>query len=193
MRSYSYVVFAALLGMVTTVAVPQQVVPPPPKPVDGGASLAVTMQFLQTRLSELGAIYYAAYIVDNATGREWVEQVGVETRGVRADAAACRIEYHLKNTTDGKVSYDHDEAIPLHEVQSLEVRTGVQHRKRLDSSDGHPTWDARMDPPLFVVVIRRSGKDTDWFYFGDEDTASRVARGMVHAVELCGGGNRDPF
>jgi hypothetical protein len=30
-------------------------------------------------------------------------------------------------------------------------------------------------------------------YFADEDTANRVAKAMIHAVELCGGGDKDPF
>ena len=32
------------------------------------------------------------------------------------------------------------------------------------------------------------------YYFLDEDTANRVAKAMVHAVELCGGGSKpEPF
>ena len=29
--------------------------------------------------------------------------------------------------------------------------------------------------------------------FDSEDVANRVAKAMLHAVELCGGGNHDPF
>jgi hypothetical protein len=185
--------FLALGLLAFSSASAQKVVAPPPKPADSGPSLSATMQFIQTRLNELGNMYYAAYVHDNATGKDWTEQVSVETRNLIADSATCSIHYHLKNTVNGPVTYDHDESFNLHDVQSLEVRTGIQHRKRLDAGDGHPTWDARMDPPLFVLVIRQSGKDTDWFYFFDEDTASRVAKAMLHAVELCGGGNKDPF
>jgi hypothetical protein len=31
------------------------------------------------------------------------------------------------------------------------------------------------------------------FSFSDVDLANRVAKAMVHAIELCGGGNKDPF
>jgi hypothetical protein len=30
-------------------------------------------------------------------------------------------------------------------------------------------------------------------YFREEDAAQRMAKAMVHAVELCGGGDKDPF
>jgi hypothetical protein len=171
----------------------QQTIAPPPKPIGSGPTLAATMEFIQTKLNEQGNMYYAAYVHDNATGNDWIKQVGVETRNLVADSTKCNINYHLKNTVNGSVSYDDDESFNLHNVQNLEVRTSAQHRKRLDTGDGHPTWDARMDPPLFVLVIRQSGKDTDWFYFFDEDIANRVAKAMVHAVEFCGGGNKDPF
>jgi hypothetical protein len=31
------------------------------------------------------------------------------------------------------------------------------------------------------------------FYFADPATADRVAKAMLRAVELCGGGSTDPF
>jgi hypothetical protein len=33
----------------------------------------------------------------------------------------------------------------------------------------------------------------DNLHFRDEETASRLAKALTHAIELCGGGNKDPF
>jgi hypothetical protein len=46
---------------------------------------------------------------------------------------------------------------------------------------------------MFLVVARGAGNQNTGFYFLDEDVANRIAKAMVHAVELCGGGNKDPF
>jgi hypothetical protein len=46
---------------------------------------------------------------------------------------------------------------------------------------------------MFLVVERRAGNQANGFYFADEEMANRVAKALVHAVELCGGGNKDPF
>jgi hypothetical protein len=33
----------------------------------------------------------------------------------------------------------------------------------------------------------------NWFPFTDADLADRVAKAITHAIELCGGGNKEPF
>jgi hypothetical protein len=43
-----------------------------------------------------------------------------------------------------------------------------------------------------VVVSDLSDKKAE-YVFVDEDLANRVAKALTHAVELCGGGNKDPF
>jgi hypothetical protein len=52
----------------------------------------------------------------------------------------------------------------------------------------------KQDPPLFVLKVRKTDKGTSGFNFFDEQLANRVAKAMVHAVELCGGGRKpEPF
>jgi hypothetical protein len=86
--------------------------------------------------------------------------------------------------------------------------------KEADASAGHPEWSARVDPSVFVLRLSTGVMDFETctnqasgpptcthgkeaakleFYFFDESMANRVAQAMVHAVELCGGGNKDPF
>jgi hypothetical protein len=87
---------------------------------------------------------------------------------------------------------DADVSVSLHDVQDVVVMTAEQSWKLSYLSAGHPTWDARIDPPMFQVVAQKAGNQGNGFYFTDEDIANRVAKAMRHAVELCRG-NKEPF
>jgi hypothetical protein len=45
---------------------------------------------------------------------------------------------------------------------------------------------------MFTMVRRPKGLENA-FLFSEETMAGRVAKAIVHAVELCDGGNKDPF
>jgi hypothetical protein len=174
-------------------ALAQTAVAPPPRPAGSGPSLAVTMQFIQAKLSEQGKVNFAVYSHNNANGTDWTNLMSEENTNVAADPSTCRISYHWKATRDGAVTFDQDYWFSLRDVQKLEVRTGEQNQKKVDTDAGNPSLDTRVDPPFFALVARRPGNIENHFLFTDEDTANRVAKAMVHAVELCGGGDKDPF
>jgi len=53
-------------------------------------------------------------------------------------------------------------------------------------------------PPVWVIVARtpENSKDPnpDQLFFRDSEMANRIAKALVHAVELCGGGSQpEPF
>jgi len=171
----------------------QQPVAPPPKPAPDGPSLAATMQFIQTKVQERGRLNFAVYTHDNADGKDYVDQYSSEASNIVADPAACRISYHGNVKKNGAVLTDTDVAFSLHDVQDLVVMPAEQDMKRSYAAAGHPTWEPRFDPPMFLVVERRAGNQANGFYFADEEMANRVAKALVHAVELCGGGSKDPF
>ncbi len=185
-----------LLALCCT-AVSQQPIVPSPRPADSGPSLAVTMQFIQTKLNELGKVNFAVYQHDSASDKDVSRQFSSEASSVVADAASCRISYHYKFTMNGSTDvgggYDHDTFVPLSGVQDLVVRTGDQDAKRSAAARGLPIIDHRFDPPIFVLTVRSKENGKFYFYFFDEDMANRVAKAMTHAVDLCGGGSKDPF
>jgi hypothetical protein len=184
----SYLVFP-LAGLVTA----QQAPAPPPRPADNDPSLAVTMQFIQEKLSRLGVVNYAAYNHDNSDGTDWTTSFRTEDTNVTADPATCRISYHEKRIKDGDVTSDKDFLFNLSEIQDVVIIPREQMLKKVNTKAGHPSWDARIDPPVFMLVVRKA-EDTEWyFYFFDEDLANRVAKAMAHGVELCGGGKKSPF
>jgi hypothetical protein len=185
-------VASLLCGIALTLSA-QQAVPPPPKPAPDGPTLAATMQFIQTKLTERGRLNFAVYTHDNADGKDYIDQYSSEHTNFIADAATCKISYHTNLKKNGAVLVDDEVSFSLHDVRDLVVLPADQEMKRSYAAAGHPTWDARVEPAMFQVVARRAGNQGNGFYFLDEDMAGRVAKAMVHAVELCGGGNKDPF
>jgi TonB family protein len=170
-------------------------VPPPPPPgAENGPSLDATMQFIQKKLRESDRIFYTVYTHDNVYNKDTVNRRSVETSNVVADPASCRISFHHKATVDDKTAADADERITLRDVMDLSVMTGEQYMLKLhDASAEPPSEENRFDPSIFYLVARGEKYNLAWFVFNDEDSANRVAKAMVHAVELCGGGSKDPF
>lgn len=180
------------LAVSGTLAQQTKSVPPPPKPVDDGPSLEVTMKFIQDKLNDIGAVNYASYTHDNVAGADWTNQYRVEA--TRVIASACRIGYRWKTAIDGKAGQDGDGGFLLKDVADVAVMPMEQDQKAQATAQGHPAWSIRVDPPVFVLKVRRTDKAANVFDFFDEQMANRVAKAMVHAVELCGGGSKaEPF
>jgi hypothetical protein len=194
MKSLLRIVFVLPFALLLiSQAVAQQPVAPPPMPAGEGPSLAVTMQFIQDKLSHLGVVNYVAYNHDNADGQDWITRFSTEDTQITADPATCRVGYHEKRIKDEKVTSDADFWFNLGELQDVIVTPREQVLKKVNTAAGHPTWDARIDPPLFMLVARKS-ETTEWyFYIFDQDLANRIAKAMVHGIELCGGGSKSPF
>lgn len=185
-RVLFFVSFAALQS---SPAAPQQAVAPPPKPADSGPSLAVTMRFIQEKLSEQGKVNFAVYIHDNADGNDWIVPHTLEISSVVPEPEACILSYHFKLSSNGGAFED---MAPFKDVQDIIIQPTEQVLTEVGSKAGHTTWSYKSDPPVFALRVRRKIHINE-FDFTDEDMANRVAKAMVHAVELCGGGNNDPF
>jgi hypothetical protein len=188
------VCFAAL---VVSAALAQQkkAVPPPPKPADEGPSLEVTMKFIQDKLNDVGTLNFVVFLHDNVAGTDLANRNKLELSNVAANAGACRISYHVKWELNGAVTQDIDAWFPLKDVGDILVMPIEQAFKAVDTAAGHPGFTYRSDPPLFVLQARRTNsKAVNEIDFADEQIANRVAKAMVHAVELCGGGAKpEPF
>lgn len=99
------------------------------------------------------------------------------------------------------------------EIIKVESMQDFLNHRNMDS--GHPEITYKVTPPVFLVVPSASKpvfslhvsttegskapKVTDGvakecqFLVRDEETANRVAKAMRHAIELCSGGNKEPF
>jgi hypothetical protein len=173
-----------------------QDVPPPPKPADDGPSLEATMKFVQEKLGSIGRLNYIAYGHDNIAGDDWMFKFSGELTNVRASVAACRIDNHWQATLNGQAVEDRDWGLSLKDVQEVVVKTMEQEFKEGDTKAGYPEWSMRVDPPVFLLLIKGKRGERLFeqsFVLYDESLGNRVAKALVHAIELCGGGSKDPF
>ncbi len=172
---------------IASAALGQQSAAPPSNSAAGAPSLAETMQFLQTKLNGQGKMNWATHYHDSADGTNWTYAFIFEISNAVADAATCNIGYHYKITRDGTVVVEEDTSFKLRDVQDLTLTTGDLRQNKNDAAVGHTTWSAKVDPPVFDLIVRGQGTAEFYFFFFDEDTANRVTKAMGHAVELCGG------
>ncbi|MGD0683023.1 MAG: hypothetical protein ABR990_13355 [Terracidiphilus sp.] len=195
MKNILRVVFvASFVVLLSSLAIAQTAVPPPPMPADNGPSLAVTMQFIQDKMNEQGKINYTLNTHDNLKNEDWpVYYISIEASNVVANPATCRITWHKVTTNGGKVGINGDFSLDLRNVLSFEVRTSTYEAKMEDTANGHPEIDKHQDPPYFAVTAKLKGNTETPLFFSSEEMANRIAKAMVHAVELCGGGSKEPF
>ncbi len=207
------VLFSCLFASVCASA---QKAPQPPKPADEGPNLEVTMKFIQDKLTEQGTIHYALYTHDNLSGADTGTQVSFEVSSFTFDG--CKYDFRSK----WDISKNGDAPSGMHEdgsiehFKSAEVRTAESWWNQELADEGSPSRTARAEPDVFVLSLVEGGwkkkeckengqevacpKPNLWsrmghtWSFRDEDTANRVAKALVHAVELCGGGSKpEPF
>jgi hypothetical protein len=102
------------------------------------------------------------------------------------------------------------------DVDSIVVEPAQDSGNRIFAETGHPERTLSYIPPVYNLSLKATKKDAfsfhdifstgkqapqnfdftskdSWFEFRDEQTANRLAKAMLHAVELCGGGNKEPF
>jgi hypothetical protein len=172
----------------------QKAVAPPPKPADSGPTLAVTMQFIQGKLSDIGKVNYVGFYQNTTDGSTFSNTYTNAVSNVFADQSQCRISYHWTTTTDGVPKEDANHWIPLNDVQNIVVKPFAQYQTEMNAIGGLPNFiTTSTNPPLTALVVRRPHGLENWFPFTDADLADRVAKAITHAIELCGGGNKEPF
>jgi hypothetical protein len=181
--------------MAALAAVGQSKVPPPPKPADEGPSLADTMQFIQSKLSNLGTVSWVDLRHNSKNGSDVRESIVHELSGVTADAAACSVKVQRKVTSDASGASERDITFPLKLVENISVMPKDQHSNRWFAEHGQPEMTASVSPNVSVMLVHFSDKRQDEFLaFFEEELANRLAKATVHAVELCGGGGKaEPF
>ena len=183
----------------------QQNVPPPPPsaspsviPTDSGPSLEATMNFIEEKLNSIGRISFAQFQHDGVKDIDLPPiKMSYKVTSVRAIAKDCRVDYHYWSavssaTVPERVLADKDSGFSLREVQEVGTATGEQALKEANSKAGRPELNFQVDPPTFVLFVKlKSTKENFRLY--DASLAERLTKALQHAVELCGGGSKDPF
>jgi len=151
------------------------------------------MQFIHEKLNEQGKMNWTTHYHDSADNTNWIYQFTFEANKVVADAAACTIAYHYSIVRDGVQISDSDASFNLRDVQDVTLTTGDRRQNDNDSAAGHKTWNAKVIPPTFDLVVRGNGNEEYYFFFFDQDLANSVSSALTHAVQLCGGRSKEPF
>lgn len=194
MRIVTAILMVAISG---AMALAQQSVPPPPQPAPdkpAGPSLEVTMKFIQDKLNEIGTVNFAGYVHDSANNTDGVQKFSATFSNVVANPGACTLSYHRLVINNGSREHDEDVAFNLRDVQSIAVLPDEQDWQMYLARNGDTTKTVKDIPDISALVFKlNNGKDpTIRFY--DQEMADRVAKALVHAVELCGGGPKpEPF
>lgn len=196
--------FTYLLALFAVASAFAQDVPPPPRPPDDGPSLETTMKFIEEKLDSIGHITYMMYTHNNLSEHDSITKRSNTVSNVQVSIEDCRIDFDARATANStatptilQVLYDGAFGFALKDTQDVVVMPEDQFIKAANSkAGGHPELDFKTSPPVFVVSVRGKIGDKNTrndFHLYDESLANRIAKAIVHAVELCGGGSKDPF
>ena len=210
MKTYGLILFATILTLTLgPAAIPQQGVPPASNQANASPSLAVTMQFIQDKLNGMGILRYTSYHSDPGyppgPANAWSYTRSAQMSSVVGSPSTCIISYHeredsrlVPNETIPDATptvAEADYSIPLKDVQDLKVETMEQYITG-DMAALYPGYTAiatATQPKTLMLIVQRSNGSPNHVAFQDAALADRVAKALVHAVALCGGGNKDPF
>ena len=196
MRMIAVILTVVLAG---ATAVAQQSVQPTPqpaadKPAVSGPSLDVTLKFIQDKLNAIGTVNFAGYVHDSANNTDGVQKFSATISNAAANPGACSFSYHRLVFNNGSREHDENVVINLRDVQNISVLPDEQDWQMYLVRTGDTTKTVKDVPEISALVIKlNNGKDpTIRFY--EQELADRVAKALVHAVELCGGGPKpEPF
>jgi hypothetical protein len=168
---------------------------PPAAPTDTGPSLAETMQFIQDKLNEQGKVVFVALSHDTNDGSTWPTTFTSEISNVVANQNQCRISYHRKLTSVASDSNkNEDDVFSLLDVQEIVVKPFEQVQTEWLAQNGQPeTVVTSTTAHMTALVVTSTRGEENSILFAGSALADRVAKAMLHAVELCGGGNKEKF
>jgi hypothetical protein len=151
------------------------------------------MQFIQDKLNEQGKAAFVEYRQNTSDGSSLTVTIVNEISNVVADPGQCSISYHRKATQDGSIYKNEIDVFPLREVLDIVIRPFEQHETEYFAGTGANIAVTSTIPPVTVLSVRRPRGAMNFFDLTDPALADRLAKALTHAVELCGGGNKEPF
>ena len=161
---------------------------------NGGPSLEVTLKFIQDKLNEMGTVNFAGYVHDSANNTDGVQKFSATFSNVVANPGACTLSYHRLVFNNGSKEHDENVFINLREVKNVSVLPDEQDWQNYLVRTGDTTKTVKDVPNIIALVIKLNNGQDPTIRFYEQELADRVAKALVHAVELCGGGPKpEPF
>lgn len=149
-------------------------------------------------MNALGTVSVVVNYQDTSNGQLSYHK-GVETLSrVVADPTTCTLAFHVEVYSaplgySGPASSARDLTIYFGLMQKVIVEPYEKSASEQEAGIGHPEIVAVSTSPQVTLVEMFSSKPETGFIFYDADLADRVAKAINHAVELCGGGSKEPF
>jgi hypothetical protein len=194
MRMIAIILAAVMTG---ATALAQMSVPPPPQPAPdkpAGPPLEVTMKFIQDKLNEIGTVNFAGYVHDASNNTDGVQKFSSTISNAAANSGACTLSYHRLVFNNGSREHDENIFINLRDVQNISVLPDEQDWQMYLVRTGETTKTVKDVPDIYALVIKLANGKDPTIRFYEQAMADRVAKALVHAVELCGGGPKpEPF
>lgn len=167
---------------------------PPPRPAGSEPSLSETLKFIQEKLSGFGKLNFVAFYQNTSDGSTGSNIYTSEISNVTAYPGQCYLTYHWKVTRDGVATVDADRGIPLHNVLNIVAKPLAQYQSEANATIGIPNVIiTSTNPSVTALQVRGPNGELGMFPFADADLADRLAKALTHAIELSGGGNKEPF
>ena len=155
------------------------------------------MKFIEDKLNEQGSVTYTMNVHNSETNAAYKYRAE-RILDVNADAAACTLAFTQDGTGDRV--WNVRSKFSFREVEKLTVSSSAELETKRSVEFGYGQMTTEYVPPVFSLTVQMlKGKQVEGFpffldfRFREEDLAQRAAKAMVHAVELCGGGSKDPF
>jgi hypothetical protein len=157
----------------------------------GAPGLSDTLHFIEGKLNDNGTVDYRGTYKnsdDSAVGTPLL--ISRKVKQAAADPFTCQVRFSLNTAYDAKPSFEEKFVISFRRVERLEVSTEQDAMSRRATPNNASTYSTV--PVVYRLSIVSQGNGAV-LQFGDEDITHRIAKAMKHAVELCGGGNKEPF
>jgi hypothetical protein len=161
---------------------------------NGGPSLDETMKFIQEKLNTIGMVNFAGYVHDSANDTDGVQKFSATYNNAVANPGTCTLSYHRLIFNNGSREHNENVSINLRDVQNISVLPDEQDWQNYLVRTGDTTKTVKDVPDIMALVIKLKNGNDPTIRFYEQELADRVAKALVHAVELCGGGPKpEPF
>jgi hypothetical protein len=155
---------------------------------DSQPNLKDTMKEIQDGLNNVGPVSYVLKYHNDTTGEDKPMTYKVEISKVSADPNTCFLIYEQRTFLNA-AHQDTGSVVQLRDVKRIVVRTMEQEVASRGVLTEHPGFSVKSTPPVFVVEPEQPESGARGaFFFLNEAQANKMAKALIHAAGLCGGG-----
>lgn len=159
-----------------------------------GPSLDDTLKFIGERLSTDATVNFIAFGQNTTDSSTWQNTFKYGEAPFHADIDACLISNTETISKDGAAATSVTSIYFFNTFEDVVVKPAEQFLTESNAKLGNPNQViTSTTPPTLVLMMRAKHGNYAFFYLTDASIADRIAKAMTHAIEICGGGHKDPF